>query len=82
MKVNDFIKQKGVIAIWNECNQDPKIIKKYILINCDLPSNKDISQNMRSFFQILRETKDSTTEANQYKKLVLQVITKLRGENK
>ena len=56
-KVSNYIRDKGVESILNECNCNLRMVKAHLIRECELPDNYDLWPTMNLFKKHIKENK-------------------------
>lgn len=75
-KIKDYIYQKGVEAIYNECNHDIKDVRNKIIRELEISKGTDISRHMKKIKNFVH----SITESSRQSSYVKELFAKLNCE--
>ena len=56
-KVSNYIRDKGIESILNECNCNLRMVKAHLIRECELPDNYDLWPTMNLFKKHIKENK-------------------------
>lgn len=56
-KVSNYIRDKGIECILNECNCNLRMVKAHLIRECELPDNYDLWPTMNLFKKHIKENK-------------------------
>lgn len=76
MKINQYIKLRGIQGILDECNNNLRQVKAHLRRECDIPEGYDFSYTMRIFKNAL----DKIYNPSHGKELIEEVLQQLQGE--
>ena len=68
-KINDYIYQKGVEAIYNECNHDIKDVRNKIIRELEISKGIDISRHMKKIKNFVHGITESSCQSSYVKEL-------------
>lgn len=77
MKIQKFLKKVGMRAILTQFDDDVKVIRKMLKIECEFSSPSTLNTIISSFKNELKEKISENKHFFRYKKIVREVIHKI-----
>lgn len=77
MKIQKFLKKVGIRAILTQFDDDVKVIRKMLKIECEFSSPSTLNTVIASFKNELKEKISENKNFCRYKKIVREVIHKI-----
>jgi len=76
MKPSNYIKQRGMLNILEDCSMNLKIVRQHLLRECELDKKYDLSKVLKQFQKIIETTNKNLKSHT----LIQEILIKLKGE--
>ena len=79
MKVQKYIRNRGIEAILSECNYNLRAVKGHLKSKCDLPIDKDLTSVIKLFKEYLKESVDKVV--SEKTQALEKILKEVENEN-